>query len=762
MLMLERERILRELNSQNPGYDPDDVEPPPPPPPELPDEESSLSSAEDMYPPPPPPFTESFPSPSCSPAAPVCLTASPANPEPCTSFDSVSRDPSSLQRDSSSTALPATPLQAPIKKDAEESFDSPVAKRPRMDGCPFSGTQFSEESPAVNDRKSTYNDDNVVSDADVSNEANNSQAQSVENSGDSDLSDDSDDDFVDGLLEKTLDESRTVKNEEDLEIKSKRVLEHRGCDHFDVLPEGWVEVSHESGLSVYLHRKLRVCTFSRPYFLGTGSVRHHKVPQTAIPCFFQRKVREQVEQREKEIDELIKSHKETESSAHLIAKLQAPEVKTVQDFEQSQLTPDDLHDYAKTVFKFKTINVHRDRTWASHRMRIKDKKRADAEMNAEANAASLDCDRPVLPSDVKLITIPSLDQNGKPQRKNFLMNPQGKTSVSVLHEYVQKVVKSTIRYHYEETRSSSNPYIAIAYLKLGQISGKATSAVSIKEKIMLLHEQQRREGLKNSSENTDEVFLGKGSGVSKKLAKLRAAVEAVSILIPGIEFDSEGMVVNSKKETGTENNANEDVISMFNKFDITHERIPELCSRSGQPAPFLVLQECLKRYSASADTKLSISSTRQKHHRHEFVMSVGKHETKVICTNKQEGKQRASQQMLQLLHPELKTWGEIIRMYGYEAQRQFKDARKKGNDVTKLQALAADGSSKVSLNPNAAILSRLNEEMRKTAERVGQLKGPFRPDLSNDETAVTDWEVALSAQYSEIHRDRVEVPIIDL
>ncbi|TMS32827.1 hypothetical protein L596_000628 [Steinernema carpocapsae] len=177
LILLERERILLELNSQNPGYDPDDVEPPPPPPPELSDDESSLSSA---YPSPPPPFTDSFPSPSCSPAAPSCLMDSPASPEPSTSFESVLKDPTFLQGVSSSPASPEAPRRSPLKQEAQESFDSPAAKRPRMGGC--SGeTQFSEESSVVNYRKSTQNDDNVVSDgeADVSNKANNSQAQST-------------------------------------------------------------------------------------------------------------------------------------------------------------------------------------------------------------------------------------------------------------------------------------------------------------------------------------------------------------------------------------------------------------------------------------------------------------------------------------------------------------------------------------------------------------------------------------------------------
>lgn len=47
----------------------------------------------------------------------------------------------------------------------------------------------------------------------------------------------------------------------------------RGRDHFDVLPEGWIEVTHNSGMPIYLHKASRVCSVSKPYFLGPGSTR---------------------------------------------------------------------------------------------------------------------------------------------------------------------------------------------------------------------------------------------------------------------------------------------------------------------------------------------------------------------------------------------------------------------------------------------------------------------------------------------------------
>lgn len=57
------------------------------------------------------------------------------------------------------------------------------------------------------------------------------------------------------------------------EEKDKVVLIEKSQNHFDVLPEGWIQVTHNSGMPLYLHKNSRVCTLAKPYFLGPGSVR---------------------------------------------------------------------------------------------------------------------------------------------------------------------------------------------------------------------------------------------------------------------------------------------------------------------------------------------------------------------------------------------------------------------------------------------------------------------------------------------------------
>ena len=43
--------------------------------------------------------------------------------------------------------------------------------------------------------------------------------------------------------------------------------------------------------------------------------------------------------------------------------------------------------------------------------------------------------------------------------------------------------------------------------------------------------------------------------------------------------------------------------------------------------------------------------------------------------NKRVGKQLASQKILQMLHPHVKNWGSLLRMYGRESNKMVKKVR---------------------------------------------------------------------------------------
>lgn len=81
-------------------------------------------------------------------------------------------------------------------------------------------------------------------------------------------------DDIESMLDEGLpEELRNTNKKQPYEERFKQVLEEKGRNHFEVLPEGWVQATHMSGMPLYLHKASRVCTASRPYFLGPGSVR---------------------------------------------------------------------------------------------------------------------------------------------------------------------------------------------------------------------------------------------------------------------------------------------------------------------------------------------------------------------------------------------------------------------------------------------------------------------------------------------------------
>lgn len=110
------------------------------------------------------------------------------------------------------------------------------------------------------------------------------------------------------------------------------------------------------------------------------------------------------------------------------------------------------------------------------------------------------------------------------------------------------------------------------------------------------------------------------------------------------------------------------------------------------------------------DTDISTSVRLVKHQKNEFTMKVGEHVATVICRNKREGKQRAAQAILQLLHPQINNWGSLLRLYGRGSCKTPKEKKEEEQRITELQNTASTN------RPNYAILNKLREEMLKLRE----------------------------------------------
>lgn len=446
---------------------------------------------------------------------------------------------------------------------------------------------------------------------------------SSQTSGSSSIFDDNEE--VDQLLESFVEESNPPTHIE----KTKTILKKRGQDYFEVLPEGWIEVTHSSGMPLYLHKQSRVCTMAKPYYLGGGSVRKHELPVSAIPCLQYRK-------------ELQKECQQTDQKVDSVG------LETIQDHKRDQsLSAADVRDYCAKLFEFAEIKIRKFKTWAERR---------------KHNSIIRERQRPSLPSDTKLITCSS--SGNATSKKEFVMNPAGKSSVCILHEFVQHKEKVQPRYIYKELENSVTPYSATA--EIGNIP------------------------------------YGVGYGKSKKDAKEDAARKTIEILIPGFKSTWKEASTNKSGEAESAQD-----LKFFDNIKIDDNRITELSVKAGRQSPYQILVECLKRNAGTCNTEIDHNVQLIKHHRNIYTMKVNEHEAKVECKNKREGKQLAAQVILQKMHPQVTSWGGLMRMYGRGSCKTPKEKREEEQKITELQSSATPNA------PNYAILNKLKEEMLK-------------------------------------------------
>jgi microprocessor complex subunit DGCR8 len=266
-------------------------------------------------------------------------------------------------------------------------------------------------------------------------------------------------------------------------------------------------------------------------------------------------------------------------------------------------------------------------------------------------------------------TVSAVQQRPK---KEWVMNPNGKSFVCILHEYVQHALKKQPTYEFKELENSATPYSA---------------TVSI-----------------------NNLKYGTGYGTSKKQAKSEAARETLEVLIPEMREKITGLDKNQLATSSSKSTTVAQDLSVFDEIRIEDPRVPEFCQKTTEPSPHSILLTCLQRNYGLGNIEVKYEVNTAKHKKNEYTMTVGKHVAKVYCKNKRDGKQRASQAILQLLHPNIKTWGSLLRLYGNRSVKSFKEKKQEEQEITVLQTHAAVNQ------PNFAILDKLKTEMVKLKE----------------------------------------------
>ncbi|XP_072934691.1 microprocessor complex subunit DGCR8 isoform X1 [Epargyreus clarus] len=218
----------------------------------------------------------------------------------------------------------------------------------------------------------------------------------------------------------------------------------------------------------------------------------------------------------------------------------APRVETVNtSWKTKHLTGEQVNEYCQALFQFKTVKVMHFKRWADRRKYIKARK-------------ALQC--PTLPEGTKLITIPA--QNNGPDNagmlnRDWVLNMNGRSYLSVFHEYVRRALQKQPVYEFKQLENASTPYQATVY-----IGG---------------------------------MQYGVGHGSSKRLAKSIAARDSIGILVPEIrEFLQAG------KEMDPD-------FVFFDYVGIEDPRIAEFCAATCEPTPHAILRTCLLRNFGAGD-----------------------------------------------------------------------------------------------------------------------------------------------------------------
>ncbi|XP_060863369.1 LOW QUALITY PROTEIN: microprocessor complex subunit DGCR8-like [Metopolophium dirhodum] len=465
-----------------------------------------------------------------------------------------------------------------------------------------------------------------------------------------------DNDELYDLLDKAYKDKNKTRSEhkkkavtqDDFKEYEKIVLEEVCKNHFDILPENWIEATHKSGMPIYLHKKSRVVTLSRPYFLGPGDPKSHLAPLSAISCLQYQKGLEN--------KEIIKNEPDFQISKLGDMIIPNAKVETAQEnIIKESLTHVELREYCQSLFKFKVKEV-----------KSPSKMPKDQSIKTEISRGTLKNtkERPSLPDSTKLISFPVQTEDHDKRcnrRREWIMNPNGKSYVSILHEYLQQALKTQPWYEFKELENTETPYSATVVL--------------------------------------NDVQYGVGLGNSKKQAKLNAAQATLDILIPEMKNKIDSDIKNQRDPV------------IFDQIKVTDPRITEFCAKTTEPSPYAMLLVCLQRNFGECEIGIEYKLNNRRRMLNQCTMMVGKHTASVACKNKRDGKQKASQVILGLLHPHIDNWGSLLRLYGNRSIKNAKEKKQEEQEITQLQSKAAVNQ------PNFAILNKLKEEMLKIRDQ---------------------------------------------
>lgn len=479
--------------------------------------------------------------------------------------------------------------------------------------------------------------------------------------------------------------------------------------HKHNLPDGWCEIFHTSGFPLYFHKQTRVVTLSRPYFLGSVSVRHHLIPVASIPCLYMKRLQDESKSNEEDIEEgeisspcPFKSESNPQPTRpskpqQLPVSLQILSNSTLDDaLRFSTLTSDELRSYCQQKFAFEQREFKFFPSLGDKWKYIRQAQIKRREQNTPADAQIIEL-QPLAPNEQSVVVSTSLKTSEIPiqttnsDKKLTIDLYPSKSPIALLQEYALKRMKLPVKYDWFTTDVSNSPFGC---------------------RILV----------------GDNVY-GTGIGRNKRTAKLNATEESLVILVPGYKklheqkqqkpvaaapVEEEGAIDDDDEETTTTTTTNTQTINdqqsmsstLLDEYAVSDENIYDVCVALGKPTPYQMLEKSLT-YNAltRGESNINLTMTKKPMFTHITLEIGSEHREEAQAKDKAHAKNLAAQKLLKKLHPHLHTYGSLIRLYEKNA-----DTYKRVRVDDELADIVRSAKKN---EPNHALLAKLREEMFK-------------------------------------------------